>query len=109
MDTEIGRLSQCVSVDSRRNFCSPQYCANLAMKMNLKLGGINSILPEDKLQLPNGEEILFLGANVTHPKDESSSSICVVAGSVDNQAARYVTKYQAQERCNDKRNLGRIL
>jgi eukaryotic translation initiation factor 2C len=98
MDTEVGCLSQCVSVDSRRNFRSPQYCANLAMKINLKLGGVNSNLPEEKLRLPNGKEVLFLGADVTHPKDKFGSSICAVVGSLDNKAARYVTKYQAQER-----------
>ncbi|CAB4376592.1 unnamed protein product [Rhizophagus irregularis] len=98
MDTDIGFLSQCVSVDSKRNFRNPQYCANLAMKMNIKLGGVNSILPEDKLRLPNGEEVLFLGASTTHPKDKYGSSICAVAGSLDNQAGRFVTEYQDQER-----------
>ncbi|CAB5215388.1 unnamed protein product [Rhizophagus irregularis] len=98
MDTYIGCLSQCVSLDSKRNFCNPQYCANLAMKMNIKLGGVNSTLPEDKLRLPNGEEVLFLGASTTHPKDKYGSSICAVAGSLDNQAGRFVTKYQDQER-----------
>ncbi|RGB41225.1 Piwi domain-containing protein, partial [Rhizophagus diaphanus] len=98
MDTEIGCLSQCVSVDSRKNFRSPQYCANLAMKINLKLGGVNSILPEDKLRLPSGEEVLFLGADVTHPKDKNGKSICAVVGSLDNQAGRFITKYQDQER-----------
>jgi eukaryotic translation initiation factor 2C len=98
MDTEIGCLSQCISVDSKRNFRNQQFCANLAMKMNLKLGGVNSILPEDKLRLPNGEEVLFLGADVTHPTNKSGSSICAVVGSLDNEAARFITKYQAQER-----------
>ncbi|GBB83836.1 hypothetical protein RclHR1_01050010 [Rhizophagus clarus] len=98
MDTDVGCLSQCVSVDSKRNFRSPQYCANLSMKMNLKLGGVNSNLPEENLRLPNGDEVLFLGADVTHPKDKTGRSICAVVGSLDNQAARYVTKYRDQER-----------
>ncbi|RIA91445.1 Piwi domain-containing protein, partial [Glomus cerebriforme] len=75
-----------------------QYCANLAMKINLKLGGINSILPENKLRLPNGEDVLFLGADVTHPTSKDGRSICAVVGSLDNQAARFITKYHAQER-----------
>ncbi|CAB4433606.1 unnamed protein product [Rhizophagus irregularis] len=98
MDTEIGCLSQCISVDSKRNFRNPQYCANLALKINLKLGGVNSSLPEEKLSLPDGGKVLFLGADVTHPKDKNGSSICAVVGSLDDQAARYVTKYQDQER-----------
>ncbi|GBB88479.1 hypothetical protein RclHR1_01500009 [Rhizophagus clarus] len=98
MDTEVGCLSQCVSIDSRRNFRNPQYCANLSMKMNLKLGGLNSYLPEEKIRLPNGDEVLFLGADVTHPKDKTGRSICAVVGSLDNKAARYVTKYRDQER-----------
>ncbi|GES77892.1 piwi domain-containing protein [Rhizophagus clarus] len=97
MDTEIGCLSQCVSVDSKKNFRNQQYCANLAMKINLKLGGVNSMLPENKLNI-RGEEVLFLGADVTHPKDKTGRSICAVVGSLDNQAARFITKYRDQER-----------
>ncbi|RIA91525.1 Piwi domain-containing protein [Glomus cerebriforme] len=98
MDTEIGCLSQCIKMDPKKNFNSPQYCSSLAMKINLKLGGINSILPEDKLRLSSGENVLFLGADVTHPKDKNGLSICAVVGSLDNQAARFITKYQAQKR-----------
>jgi eukaryotic translation initiation factor 2C len=98
MDTQIGCLSQCVKVDSRRNFNNPQYCANLSMKMNLKLGGINSNLPEDELRLPSKEDVLFLGADVTHPKEKDDPSICAVVGSLDGKGARYITKYQTQER-----------
>ncbi|GBC02151.1 hypothetical protein RclHR1_04480015 [Rhizophagus clarus] len=100
MDTEIGCLSQCISVNSntKRNFNNLQYCANISMKMNLKLGGVNSILPEKKLRLPSGEDVLLLGADVTHPKDKSGRSICSVVGSLDNRATRFATAYQAQER-----------
>jgi eukaryotic translation initiation factor 2C len=100
MDTEIGCLSQCVSVNSnyKKHFNNLQYCANLSMKINLKLGGINSILPEKKLSLPSGEDVLLLGADVTHPKDKNGRSICSVVGSLDDRATHFVTNYQAQER-----------
>ncbi|PKC17403.1 stem cell self-renewal protein Piwi, partial [Rhizophagus irregularis] len=75
-----------------------QYCANLTMKMNLKLGGVNSVLPEKKIGLPSGEDVLLLGADVTHPKDKNGCSICSVVGSLDNRATRFITKYQVQER-----------
>ncbi|CAB4394807.1 unnamed protein product [Rhizophagus irregularis] len=100
MDTEIGCLTQCVSVNSnyKKLFNNLQYCANLTMKMNLKLGGVNSVLPEKKIGLPSGEDVLLLGADVTHPKDKNGCSICSVVGSLDNRATRFITKYQVQER-----------
>lgn len=67
MDTEIGYLSQCISAYSKRNFHNQPtiLCHEI---INLKLGGVNSILFEGRLGLPNGEEMLFLGADVTHPR-----------------------------------------
>lgn len=72
------------------------YLANLAMKVNLKLGGTNHILPAEcfgERMLENGEPLMMIvGADVTHPASHSTPgtpSIAAVVASVDPYFSRY--------------------
>jgi eukaryotic translation initiation factor 2C len=55
------------------NKTSPQTLSNLCLKINVKLGGVNSIF---------SEPVIFLGADVTHPPagDNKKPSIAAVVG-----------------------------
>jgi len=65
-DTILGVPSQCVQLEKiyRTN---TQYCASVALKINLKLGGTNQSLKETEIPQLTKEPVMLLGADVTHP------------------------------------------
>ncbi|KAJ2335261.1 hypothetical protein GGH92_008077 [Coemansia sp. RSA 2673] len=90
--TTLGIHTQCMQAKhvQRPNM---QYCANLCLKINAKLGGSNQALPSAHLeQLLRRKPTLFLGCDVTHPApgEQHKPSIASVVGSVDFVGLRYV-------------------
>ena len=84
-DTELGLPSQCC-IDKHVFKCNRQYAANVVLKINAKLGGVNLTLVED---LPKFEQpTMIFGADVTHPPagEKSQPSIAAVVGSMDRYA-----------------------
>ncbi|KAH7882934.1 ribonuclease H-like domain-containing protein [Phlebopus sp. FC_14] len=79
---------------------SPQYYANVALKVNTKLGGINH-----RLDAPSGKWLaaaptMVVGMDVTHPSPGSARgtpSIAAVVASVDNSYAQYPASLAIQE------------
>jgi hypothetical protein len=74
-----------------------QYCANLALKINAKVGGVNVKLVSGLRGLPvvgTGEPYMIMGADVSHPTgfDESEPSIAAVTGSCDSTLGRYACR-----------------
>lgn len=72
------------------------FLANLAMKVNLKLGGTNHILPPKrfgKKVLDKGKPcMMIIGADVTHPASQSTPgtpSIAAVVANVDAHFSKY--------------------
>ncbi|KAH8021961.1 hypothetical protein HPB51_019605 [Rhipicephalus microplus] len=65
-DTVLGMATQCVQAKNV-NKTSPQTLSNLCLKINVKLGGINSILVPSIRPKVFNEPVIFLGADVTHP------------------------------------------
>jgi eukaryotic translation initiation factor 2C len=84
-DSVAGIPSQCMLIKFlHQQKGVAQYCANLWLKINSKLGGMNSVLT-DQLPLMDKPTILF-GADVTHPsgmasknKDSRTPSIVAVS------------------------------
>lgn len=73
-----------------------QFQANLAMKINMKMGGDNHHLDNQKLNTILTEKVrkqtIILGADVTHPGAAGASgapSIACVVGSVDKNFVNY--------------------
>ncbi|KAF3480882.1 argonaute [Arthroderma uncinatum] len=69
-----------------------QYHANVAMKFNLKLGGINHVLDDAKLGIIAAGKTMVVGIDVTHPAPGSSEVAPSVAGmvaSVDKQLGQW--------------------
>ncbi|GAA6042866.1 hypothetical protein JCM8097_007198 [Rhodosporidiobolus ruineniae] len=87
-----------------------QYCGNVALKVNAKLGGVNSTVEIRQNDLPPGFQMnktLMLGADVTHPTglgtarrgsdEEIPPSIAAVVASIDGGASKYAAQIREQE------------
>jgi len=97
-DTELGVPTQCVQSNKVQR-PNPMYCANVSLKMNVKLGGINSYLG-DQLKFITEKPTIVFGADVTHPPpggDPNRSSIVSLVGSMDAQCARYHASLRTQQ------------
>ncbi|KAI4383767.1 hypothetical protein MLD38_009569 [Melastoma candidum] len=86
-ETELGIVSQCCQPrQASKN--SKQYLENVSLKINVKVGGRNSVL-EEAIQrtIPFYREraTIIFGADVTHPQpgDDESPSIAAVVASMD--------------------------
>jgi hypothetical protein len=63
-----------------------QYIANVALKFNLKLGGINQIVENKNLGIVDQDKTMVVGIDVTHPSPGSASnapSVSAMVASVD--------------------------
>ncbi|KAI0217567.1 hypothetical protein L0F63_000143 [Massospora cicadina] len=74
-----------------------QYCANVVLKLNAKLGGINaSVNPEQLGQLTTPSTIL-IGADVSHPSPgHTAGSVAAAVASIDYTACRYASATRLQ-------------
>ena len=80
---------------------SPQYIANLALKFNLKLGGVNHSLRPDKLGFLQNGKTMIVGIDVTHPSPgqiKDGPSIAAVVANVDKDLARWPCSLRTQRR-----------
>ncbi|EEB20479.1 eukaryotic translation initiation factor 2C, putative [Pediculus humanus corporis] len=97
-DTLLGMATQCVQAKNVIK-TSPQTLSNLCLKINVKLGGINSILVPSIRPKVFNEPVIFLGADVTHPPagDNKKPSIAAVVGSMDGHPSRYAATVRVQQ------------
>ncbi|WVZ60888.1 hypothetical protein U9M48_010848 [Paspalum notatum var. saurae] len=95
-ETDIGIVSQCCLP---RHASSPnkQYLENVALKINVKVGGRNTVLERAFVRngIPYVTDVptIIFGADVTHPPpgEDSASSIAAVVASMDWPE---ITKYR---------------
>ncbi|KAK7836120.1 protein argonaute 7 [Quercus suber] len=81
-----------------------QFLANLALKINAKVGGCtvalyNSLPSQIPRLFRSDEPVIFMGADVTHPHplDDYSPSVAAVVGSMNWPAAnKYVSRMRSQ-------------
>jgi len=96
-DTVIGVPSQCLQskhiADAKK-----QYCANVCLKVNMKLGGMNLFLPPQQIPFISGRPTIVFGADVTHPApgDMNRPSVAAVTASLDARASRYASAIRVQ-------------
>ncbi|CAH8321829.1 unnamed protein product [Eruca vesicaria subsp. sativa] len=93
-ETELGIVSQCCLTKHVFN-TNGQYLANVALKINVKVGGRNTVLVDAlsmKIPLVCDRPTIIFGADVTHPHpgEDSSPSIAAVVASQDWPG---ITKY----------------
>ena len=80
-DVRLGVHTVCV-VGSKFAKSQAQYFANVALKFNLKLGGINQLVDNTRLGIINEDKTMVVGIDVTHPSPGSASNAPSVAGMV---------------------------
>lgn len=93
-------LTQCIKFKTanailRDSRTGPQTIANIMLKVNMKLNGINHTLK----QLPKVlENCMVMGADVTHPAPGSKikPSVAAVTASYDSQASQYTFRWRLQ-------------
>ncbi|CAN0857208.1 Protein argonaute 10 [Linum grandiflorum] len=93
-ETDLGIISQCCLTKHVFKI-SKQYLANVSLKINVKMGGRNTVLLDAiscKIPLVSDIPTIIFGADVTHPEngEDSSPSIAAVVASQDWPE---VTKY----------------
>lgn len=82
-DVKFGLATVC-SVGTKLAENQDQYFRNLALKFNLKLGGNNQEVRNQKLGFLEEDKTMVVGIDVTHPSPGSSSTAPSVAGMVAN-------------------------
>ncbi|XP_010534204.1 PREDICTED: protein argonaute 1-like [Tarenaya hassleriana] len=86
-ETDLGIVSQCCLTKHVFKM-SKQYLANVALKINVKVGGRNTVLDDAisrRIPLVSDRPTIIFGADVTHPHpgEDSSPSIAAVVASQD--------------------------
>ncbi|ORY67946.1 Piwi domain-domain-containing protein [Leucosporidium creatinivorum] len=95
-DVDKGVATQCLFINKAKRG-NPQYYGNIALKMNVKMRGINSILDPASLGPIAEKPTMLFGADVSHPSPGSlAPSIAALVGSMDSKASLYGTSVRVQ-------------
>ncbi|KXN84381.1 Protein argonaute-2 [Leucoagaricus sp. SymC.cos] len=99
-DVRIDVPTVCVQANKIRDG-GPQYYANVALKINMKLGGVNHTLDAASLSWLKQKSTMLVGMDVTHPGPGSvrgTPSIAAVVASTDNDHfAQFPASLRMQE------------
>jgi len=109
-DHHHGIVTQCLVASSAGITRDPrgqdQYIANVAMKVNAKLGGTNVTIHQQRFPLLGttpfqSKPFMVIGADVSHPTGAgaraSAPSIAAVVGSLDMHCSKYAAKIMMQD------------
>ncbi|XVF27225.1 hypothetical protein REPUB_Repub14bG0088300 [Reevesia pubescens] len=106
-ETKVGVMTQCC-LSAFANEAKDHYLANLALKINAKLGGHNVEIIEPFLHFKGEGAVMFVGADVNHPgfRNSTSPSIAAVVASMswpapNNYAARIRPQDPRSEKIQD--------
>ncbi|KAG6909899.1 hypothetical protein DXG01_014713 [Tephrocybe rancida] len=98
-DITMGVATQCLK-SSKVYRAKPQYWANVCLKINPKLGGINSIPDPASVRSLTDPAFptIVMGADVIHPApgSEGRPSFTSVVGNVDSESAKYIATTRVQ-------------
>ncbi|KAL8292907.1 hypothetical protein RQP46_000601 [Phenoliferia psychrophenolica] len=95
-DVEKGVATQCLFINKAKRG-NNQYYGNVALKMNVKLRGQNSILDVAGLGPIAEKPTMVFGCDVTHPSPGSMApSISALVGSMDSKCTLYGTSIRVQ-------------
>eukprot|EP00884_Botryococcus_braunii_P008833 jgi/Botrbrau1/17951/Bobra.50_1s0045.3 len=102
-DSRLGIISQCLVISKFTKAAGfPQYCANVALKVNAKLGGTNHILDSPSYGVgwnvakEKNMPFILIGADVTHPSSLKDPSIAAVCCSTNADLSRFAAKVRMQ-------------
>ncbi|KAI8098878.1 Piwi domain-containing protein [Halteromyces radiatus] len=96
-DTVIGIPTQCLQ-SKHIGDAKKQYCANVCLKVNMKLGGVNLFMDNSQIPFISGKPTIVFGADVTHPApgDMNRPSVAALTASMDSYASRYASTVRVQ-------------
>ncbi|OBZ76133.1 Protein argonaute-2 [Grifola frondosa] len=98
-DITMGVATQCMK-STKCSRAKMQYFANVCLKVNVKLGGINTIPDVRSVPFLTDPAIptIVMGADVIHPAPGSTDrpSFTALVGNVDSDSAKYVADCQVQ-------------
>lgn len=96
-DTVLGIATQCVQVKHTK-MPKKQYCANVCLKMNVKIGGANSFIAPREMPFLSEMPTIVMGGDVTHPPpgDVRRPSIASLVGSMDSNGSRFASTVRVQ-------------
>ncbi|CAG8450135.1 17220_t:CDS:10 [Acaulospora colombiana] len=93
-DTELGVPTQVMLAKQLSRNSIDQLCANVALKVNVKLGGQNYFLSKGQLGFVSEVPTMIFGADVYHSgRGENKPSIAAVCSSMDIDATEYCSRY----------------
>ncbi|KAG8695562.1 hypothetical protein FRC11_001404 [Ceratobasidium sp. 423] len=101
-DVTQGIATQCLKSNKCRG-AKPHYWANVCLKINAKLGGVNNILdpntPNLRFLTDAANPPIVLGADVMHPAPGTKDrpSFASLVGSIDSNVTHYTAVSQAQD------------
>ena len=102
-DIEVGIPTVCVTGQRNKFYGNTaSYNANVALKMNIKRGGINHVLREGQLGFISEGKTMVVGIDVTHPSPGSGSNATSVAAMVASSDTE-LAQWPAQIRINPAR------
>ncbi|KAG5636873.1 hypothetical protein H0H81_006534 [Sphagnurus paluster] len=100
-DSHLDLATVCVhSSKIRKEKGQLQYYANVALKVNMKMGGVNHSLDQNSMNWLSQAPTMLVGIDVTHPGPGSvkgTPSVAAVVASVDAQFAQYPASMEIQE------------
>jgi hypothetical protein len=108
-DRKYGLRSICLAKPAQLKNDISKYMTNIAHKINLKTGGVNSLVQEVPTLL--GRKTLVLGADVVHPgmlAYEDSPSIACIVGSIDNLGGQFRGSARLQSKDKKDREVSQI-
>ncbi|KAI9439636.1 Piwi domain-containing protein, partial [Lactarius indigo] len=98
-DVSHGISTQCMK-SSKCFRANAQYYANITLKINVKLGGINAILEPCDVEFLSdpANPTMVMGADITHPppRNRGRPSFTSLIGSIDANAVQYAARMGVQ-------------
>ena len=101
-EMKLGITTQCCLKQSlyKKGALSAQVIANICLKINSKLGGVNHVLSNCSRPIMLKRPVMIMGADVSHPAPESRGikpSIAAVVASMDPKAVNYEVQVRIQD------------
>ena len=104
-DTVFGVTTQCFTDYNVRNCLAGRgffILSNLLLKINAKLGGVNSTINQDKTGILGNPKTMIIGADITHFSEKPFCSIAACVASYDSNQSKYFSKVNLQESSRDE-------
>ncbi|XP_042876363.1 protein argonaute-3-like [Penaeus japonicus] len=102
-DREYGVVTQCILTKNLKN-PKPATVNNVLLKINGKMGGLNSTLGKEAHALILTNPVMIMGADVNHPPADDrkgTPSLAAVVGSMDRYASSYAVQVRQQFTCKE--------